>query len=117
MSYQTPPGGTPYTIPNSNLALVSLITGILGLTIFPLAGSIVAVITGSMAKKEIAESGGTIGGESLATIGTVLGWVGIALGILGFCLFGAILAIPLCLVPWGVIRDGSSWLAPALLTL
>jgi len=37
MSYENPSGGVN-TLPNSNLALISLIAGILGLTIFPLIG-------------------------------------------------------------------------------
>lgn len=70
----------------SSVAIVSLIAGILGLTLVPIAGSIVAIITGMMAKKEIRESGGTLGGDGLATAGLVTGWLGAALAILGLCL-------------------------------
>ena len=46
--YQTPPAK-----PNSNLALASLILGILGWTLLPGLASIGAIITGHMAKNEI----------------------------------------------------------------
>ena len=52
-TYQTPPAK-----PNSNMALVSLILGILGWTILPTLGSIAAIITGHMAKNEIKSSMG-----------------------------------------------------------
>ncbi len=72
---------------NNTMALVSLISSILGLTILPILGSIVGLITGYMAKKQIEESGGAEGGENLAKWGIILGWVGIGLTVLGCCLF------------------------------
>lgn len=72
--------------PNSTLAIIALVAGILGVTLFPLLGSIVAVIVGPMAKREIDESGGTLGGESLAQIGMILGWIGLALSLCGCCI-------------------------------
>ena len=75
--------------PTSGAAIASLVTGILGLTLCPGIASIVAVITGSMAKKEIEGSGGKVGGSGLATAGLVTGWIGIGivgLIVLGFCL-------------------------------
>lgn len=65
--------------PNNTMAMVALISGICGLTVVPFIGSIVAVITGMMAKKEIARTGEE--GSGLATWGVVLGWIGIGLGI------------------------------------
>ena len=79
----------------SNLAVISLVAGVLGLTFFPLLGSIVAVITGPMAKKEIIESGGELSGNGMATAGMVLGWIAIALMVLGLCI-GAFVALSLC---------------------
>ena len=114
MAYNTPQGGIPQAVPNSNMALVSLIAGILGLTFFPIIGSIVAVITGPMAKKEIQESGGALGGEGMATAGQVMGWIGIGLSAIGLCVAGVILAISLCIIPIA-ISEGSFWIVPALL--
>ena len=91
-------------VQNSTTALVSLIAGIAGWSIFPFFGSIIAVITGHMAKKEIRESGGRIGGETMATIGLGLGYSLLALGLLGGCiavaatLFGV--SLPFCIIPF-----------------
>jgi hypothetical protein len=72
MSYQSSSGATG-SVPNSNMAVVSLVFGILGLTFLPTLGSIVALITGYLARKEIGQSAGALGGEGLATAGIVLG--------------------------------------------
>ena len=46
-----------YTVlPNSTMAVVSLVSGILGLTLLPILGSIVALIVGYIAKQEIRDS-------------------------------------------------------------
>lgn len=78
--YQNSPGYSQTPPPNSNMALISLIAGILGLTFVPTLGSIVALITGYMARKEINESGGMVGGGGMATAGIVLGFIGLGLG-------------------------------------
>lgn len=72
-----PDGGTPPSLnpKDSSLAITSLITGILGWTIPPLLGSVAAIITGYLAKKEIRESRGTLSGEGMATAGLILGYV------------------------------------------
>lgn len=97
-----------YSPPTSSMAVVSLVAGILGLSLFPFIGSIVALITGNMAKNEIRDSRGALGGEGLAKAGVILGWIGIILGILGIC--GAIVAfvIPILLVFLGLAAEGSS---------
>jgi hypothetical protein len=68
------------------MAIVSLITGILAWVMFPIVGAIVAVITGHTAKKEIAESGGWLTGDGLATAGLVLGYVHLGFSVLGLCI-------------------------------
>lgn len=89
---------------SSTLAIVSLIAGIAGWTIVPFLGSVVAVITGHMAKKEIRESAGRIGGESMATIGMVLGYAMIGFSLLGICIaiFALMLGVslPFCFIPF-----------------
>lgn len=86
--------------PTSGTAIASLVTGILGLTFCPGIASIVAVITGSMARKEIAASGGKIGGGGLATAGLITGWIGIGLTVLGLCLTLVSILFPLALLPF-----------------
>ena len=114
MSYEAPSGGTPYAVPNSNLALVSLITGILGLTFFPIIGSVIAIITGMMGRKEIRESAGALGGDGMATAGVIMGWIGIGLAIFGLCIAGIAFAIPLCVI---LSEGGNFWILPGLLSL
>lgn len=61
---------------NSALAVLALVSGIFGITMFPLIGSVVALLFGRLAKREIEESGGTLGGYNLAQAGLILGWIG-----------------------------------------
>lgn len=76
---------TPPTVPNSTMAIISLISGILGWSFVPFIGGIVAVITGHLAKKEIRESGGNLTGDGLATGGLVLGYANIAITVCAIC--------------------------------
>jgi len=72
--------------PNSTLAVTSLISGIVGWTFVPILGSIVAVITGHMAKNEIRKSNGELAGDGMATAGLVLGYASLVIGICVVCL-------------------------------
>jgi hypothetical protein len=102
-------GGSYQTTPNSTMAVISLVAGILGLSLFPTIGSIIALITGYMARNEIRVSAGSLGGDGLATAGIVLGWIGIGLSVIGLCIAGFFL-IPLCLIPLGIGLEGMSLL-------
>ena len=64
----------------SSLAITSLIGGILGWTFVPLIGSLLAIITGHMARKEI-RANPALSGDGLAVTGLVLGYVAIGLGV------------------------------------
>jgi hypothetical protein len=102
-------------VQNSTTAIISLIAGILGLTLLPLLGSAVAIITGMMAKKEIrtAQNNGTfIGGDGMATAGLVMGWIGIALGACGCCIFALVVIFPAVFVPLGIYWGNSGLLLP-----
>ena len=78
---------------NSTLAVISLVAGILGWTLLPFLGSLVAIVTGHMARKEIRQNP-ALEGDTMAIIGLVLGWVaviGTLLAILAFLLlFGGL---------------------------
>ncbi len=84
----------------SNLAIISLSTGIAGILLgwnfIPFLASIIAVITGHMARKEIRNSNGSIEGDGLALAGLITGWAMIVLSIIGVLLivlfFGGLLA-------------------------
>jgi|AP12_2_1047962.scaffolds.fasta_scaffold293760_2 hypothetical protein len=74
--YQTPPAK-----PSSNMAIASLVLGILGWTIAPGLASIAAIITGHMAKNEIRNSMGQLGGDGMATAGLIMGYANVAIGV------------------------------------
>lgn len=80
----------------SALALTSLISGILGWTVLPWLGSIVAIITGHMARSEIRANPDTKEGDGLALAGLVMGWAMMILSILTIIVimlfFGGLLA-------------------------
>lgn len=65
----------------SGKAIASLVLGIGGFVIFPFVLSILAIVFGHQAKREIAQRQG-LGGAGLATAGIVLGWIGVALVVL-----------------------------------
>lgn len=77
------PTPLPVTKPNHSLAIVSLVLGILGLAaILPVIGSIGAVISGRIARREIAENSDQFSGDNLARAGVTLGWIGIGLSVI-----------------------------------
>ena len=85
----------------SALAITSLVSGLLGWTFLPLVGSLVAIITGHMARAEIQRSNGQVDGDGLAIAGLVLGWATVVvtvLTILAFILFFGGLAVLLGLL-------------------
>ena len=88
-SQQQPVGLAQPVTQTSTLAVVSLVTGIACWIILPLVGSVIAVVTGHMAKKEIRASMGRLTGDGLATAGLLLGYmqiIPIVLMILSACL-------------------------------
>jgi hypothetical protein len=74
-------------LPTSTMAIVSLIAGIAGFSFLPLIGTIVALITGYMARNETRAVPPTASGDGLATAGIIMGWVQVGLSILAICLF------------------------------
>ena len=74
------------SVRTSNLAIISLVSGILGWTLLPWIASIVAIVTGHMARAEIRRSAGTIEGDGLALSGLVLGYAMIAISFIGLML-------------------------------
>jgi hypothetical protein len=81
--------------PTSSFSTTSLMMGILGWTLIPIVGGIIAVITGHLAKKDIRQSDGILGGDGIATAGLLLGYSNLAFGLcacLALLLFPALLA-------------------------
>ena len=75
----------------SGKAVASLVLGIGGFVVFPVALSILAIILGNQAKREIRARPG-LGGEGMATAGVVLGWVGVVVIAVGLLLLAIALA-------------------------
>ena len=89
------PGRSYYPAkPNSNMAIASLVLGILGWSMLPTIGAIAAIITGHMAKKEIRESVEDLGGDGMATAGLIMGYANV------------IIALCSCLVVVGMLAMG-----------
>ncbi len=83
-----PPVPQPVPVaPTSTMAIVSLVAGILGWSLVPTLGAIVAVITGHIAKNEIRNSRGALSGDGMATVGLVLGYAHLAVVVIAICLF------------------------------
>ncbi|MFT4156726.1 MAG: DUF4190 domain-containing protein [Microbacterium sp.] len=83
------PGAYAAPRPNSGLALTSFICGLSGLVLVwlvaPLVASIVAVITGHMALKQL-KSNLALGGRGLAITGLITGYIGVGIIVAGFLL-------------------------------
>ncbi|MFO7585697.1 MAG: DUF4190 domain-containing protein [Anaerolineales bacterium] len=85
MHQQNFPQGNYQPLPTSTMAVISLISGILGFIALPILASIVALFTGYAARGETRAAPPTASGDGLATAGIVMGWIQIALGVIGLC--------------------------------
>lgn len=77
----------PVALPTSTMAIISLIMAIAGFSFLPLIGSIAALITGYLARKETNATPPTASGDGMAIAGIVMGWVQLGLTIIGLCCF------------------------------
>jgi hypothetical protein len=93
--------------PTNTMAVISLISGIVGLTILPIVGSIIALILGYMARKEIRESGGSQGGDGFATAGLVMGWIGVGLALCACLAFVAFFVFTFAITGVAIWEMGS----------
>jgi hypothetical protein len=76
----------------STTAIISLIAGIAGWVGVLGIGPLIAIICGHIAKSEINKSNGMVTGNGLATAGLILGYVNLALTLIGLCL---VIVLPL----------------------
>lgn len=84
-----PPSPVPGYVKTNTLAIISLVCGIGQVVLWPLT-AIAAIILGHVARNQIRQTGE--GGSGLALAGLILGWIGVAVLVLG------ILALVLLLV-------------------
>lgn len=79
------------------LAVVSLVCGILGWTLLPFLGSLIAIVCGHMARSEIRRSQGMQEGDGMAVAGLVMGYLAIGLSLLALAaiilFFGGLAAL------------------------
>ena len=68
----------------SALAIISLVSGILGVLPVPLLASVVAVVTGHLARSEIRRAPERYDGDGMAVAGLILGYLMLGLWLLGF---------------------------------
>ncbi len=83
----------PVAPPTSGRATTSLVLGIGGLVMCGLFLGIPAMIVSRQAKREIAASNGTVGGEGLATAGFVTGLIGTIWSVLGGILLVVLIVV------------------------
>jgi uncharacterized membrane protein YjfL (UPF0719 family) len=83
----------PTVVRTSNLAIISLVSGIVSWVFLPLIAAIIAIITGHMAKNEIKRGNGLISGSGMATAGLILGYVQLGLGICACLVIAVMLAL------------------------
>ena len=73
----------------SGLAIASLVVGIAGLFVAPVLGSVIALVLGYSARREL-QRDPRLEGHGYATAGIVLGWVGLVLSIVVLLVFLAV---------------------------
>ncbi|KQY25374.1 hypothetical protein ASD16_08180 [Cellulomonas sp. Root485] len=89
--YGQPGGGYGAVYPKNSLAVWSLVLGIVSFVLScGFLTGIPAVIVGNNAKKAVARGEANNGG--MATAGVILGWIAIALSVLGIILFAVLFA-------------------------
>jgi hypothetical protein len=92
--------------PKNDLAVWSLVTGILSYVFCPLVLGIAAIITGTMSRK--AADQGLANNRGMGTAGLILGWINVALVLVGVVLFIVLLAAGLLsggFGEWGDMKD------------
>jgi hypothetical protein len=67
----------------ASLPIFSLVTGILGFIPLPITGSIAAIVSGNIALNAYRSGALTGDTENMARAGVILGWIGLALWIIG----------------------------------
>lgn len=79
----SPPSRPASTVPapTNGFAVASLVLGILGWTLLPALGSIGAIVFGHLARAQIRRQPAE--GDGLAVAGLLLGWIAVALWLLG----------------------------------
>jgi hypothetical protein len=89
----------------SVMAVGSVVAGILGLSLLPTIGSVIALGLGYAARSDV-RSKEAVKGERFATVGIVLGWIGVGVAIVGVCLALWAILLGLAAVPGFTLCGG-----------
>ncbi len=95
---QQQPPTQPAPAQTSVVAIGSLVASILGLTALPTVGSVIGLVLGYVARGEIRRNP-ALTGEGLATAGIVLGWIGVAVSLIGLILVALVIIFGFAVVP------------------
>jgi hypothetical protein len=87
----------------SGTAIGSLICGILGISVLPVIGSILAIVLGHLAWSEVKHSGGRVGGRGMAIAGLVLGYGAFVVGLLSLVVSTILAAVGIAAIPCGLL--------------
>jgi hypothetical protein len=102
-----PPASAQYgyasTPPKNDLGVWALITGILSFVLCPLLLGIAAIITGTMSRK--AADQGLANNRGMGTAGLILGWVNVALVVVGILVLVIALSAGLMSGNWNDLND------------
>ena len=94
-----PPEHSPqpyyWSPPTNGFAIASLVLGIVGMGV----GSVLALVFGYVARRQIDDSNGMQGGRGLAIAGIVLGWIGVGVLVLAALAFFVVLIVTLSASP------------------
>ena len=116
MNNPSPPSYAPVS-PTNTLAIISLVSGLVSWFLIPVLAAIVAVITGHMARGEIKRSNGAQGGDALAIVGLILGYLHLVTAcVVPLLILGGVISIGGILSLCAVLSESGS-LAIALLSL
>ena len=92
-----PPPGYPQPYrqqaPTDGMAIAALVAGIVGFFICPVIAGVLAIIFGYMARRNIKESGGALGGDSFATAGIILGFIQLAIALIVIVIWIIVLVV------------------------
>lgn len=80
----------PIAAPTNVLAVISLVAGVSGFVLAPLVGGVIAIATGHVARGAIRRTGEA--GDGMALAGLILGYLNVALAVVAFMAFVALLA-------------------------
>jgi len=85
----------------NGMAIASLVCGILGWMVLPVLASCAAIVLGHVAKVQIRDSRGAVGGDGLATAGLVLGYSSLGIAVAGVVV-AIVLSILGIVLPFGL---------------